>query len=49
MTDLRRFFLALAAAAFSLAVLLAVVAMSADQRPDRNSPTGSTTRTQALG
>ena len=49
MTDMRRFFLALAAAAFSLAVLLAVVAMSADQRPDRNSPTGSVPPTQALG
>jgi hypothetical protein len=48
MTDMRRFFLALAAAAFSLAVLLAVVT-SADQRPDQSSPTGSATRTQARG
>jgi hypothetical protein len=49
MSDMRRFCLALAAAAFSLAVLLAVVATSGDPRPDRGSLTGSLTRMQAPG
>jgi hypothetical protein len=48
MSETRRFCWALAAAAFSL-VVLAMVAMSADQRPARGSLTGSATQTQTLG
>jgi hypothetical protein len=48
MTETRRFCWALAAAAFSL-VVLAMVAISADQRPARGALTDRPTQMQALG